>query len=84
MTLRQFPPNSRYSGIATATLEKPNGDQVIYLKRRFVPSPVLFALLQEHMVTEGERLDHIAAHYLGDAELFWRLCDANSALRPDG
>jgi len=31
----------------------------------------------------GERLDHIAAHYFGDPELFWRICDANRAMRPE-
>ena len=31
---------------------------------------------------QGDRLDNIAARYLGDPELFWRLCDANVALRP--
>ena len=37
----------------------------------------------EHMVTEGERLDNITAQYLGDPEQFWRVCDANGAMRPD-
>ena len=36
------------------------------MRRRFVPPQEKFALLQEHTVTEGERLDHIAAKYLGD------------------
>lgn len=31
----------------------------------------------------GDRLDNLAAQYLGDPELFWRLCDANSALHPE-
>jgi hypothetical protein len=34
-------------------------------------------------VTQGDRLDNIAAKYLGDPEQFWRLCDANGAMRPD-
>ncbi|HZT57821.1 MAG TPA: LysM domain-containing protein, partial [Pyrinomonadaceae bacterium] len=37
----------------------------------------------EHTVTQGERLDQIAAQYLGDPEQFWRICDANGALRPE-
>ena len=41
-----------------------------------------FALLQEHAVVEGDRLDNIAATYLGDPEQFWRLCDANRAMFP--
>lgn len=77
-----FPPTSRYYGLATAALTT-NGDRtLVYLRRRFVPQPERFALLQEHTVTEGERLDNITAHYLGDPELFWRVCDANRAMHP--
>jgi hypothetical protein len=77
-----FAPTSRYAATDTAMLEV-DGKEVMYLKRRFVPSPDRFAGLQEHVVTRGERLDVIAHTYLGDAELFWRLCDANGAMRPD-
>lgn len=78
-----FPPNSRYYGIGTHILEGPNKEPIIYLRRRFVPPAEQFALLQEHTVIEGERLDHIAYQYLGDPERFWQLCDANNALHPD-
>lgn len=78
-----FPANSRYHGIDTATLRTPDGRTVVYLRRRFIPPPERFALIQEHTVTEGDRLDNIAAQYLGDPEQFWRICDANAALRPD-
>jgi len=78
-----FSPTSRYHGIDTATLETSDGKTVIYLRRRFVPAPERFALLQEHVVTQGERLDNITAHYLGDPEQFWRICDANGATRPE-
>ena len=81
MTL--FPAASRYYGIETASLETNDGKRVIYLKRRLVPSSDRFALLQEHAVVQGDRLDNITANYLGDPEQFWRLCDANSAMRPD-
>jgi len=77
-----FSINSRYYGIATATLETAEGKTITYVRRRFVPSPENFALLLEHAVTEGERLDNITAHYLGDPEQYWRLCDANGAIRP--
>lgn len=78
-----FAPGSRYYGIATATLALPNGDMAVYLLRRFVPPPERFQLLQEHNVVQGDRLDTLAAQYFGDATLFWRLCDANRALRPE-
>jgi len=34
-------------------------------------------------VVAGERLDIIAGAELGDPLAFWRLCDANDAMRPD-
>lgn len=77
-----FPPTSRYHGIPVATLTTSAGKTVIYLRRRFVPQPERFATLQIHGVGEGERPDHIAHHYLGDALQFWRLCDANRVLNP--
>ena len=78
-----FAPNSRYAGSDTMTLQSPQGISVIYLARRFLPPADSLQLLQEHTVTEGERLDNIAAQYMGDPTLFWRLCDANDAMRPD-
>jgi len=78
----QFAPTSRYFGIDTAALALGGGVGVAYLKRRFLPDAGRFQLVQEHRVAQGERLDTIAAHYFGDPELFWRLCDANDALRP--
>ncbi|MDH3287857.1 MAG: LysM domain-containing protein [Betaproteobacteria bacterium] len=79
-----FPPTSRYFSVETTTLEAPDGKVIVYLKRRFLPQPERFALLQEHVVKQGERLDNITAQYLDDPEQFWRICDANRAMRPDG
>ncbi len=78
-----FSISSRYYGIDTVTLGLAQGKTVVYLRRRFVPPPERFQLLQEHTVTQGERLDHIAARYLGDPERFWQICDANNAMRPE-
>jgi hypothetical protein len=78
-----FPPTSRYYGIDIATLTDADGEQVPYLRRRFVPPSSRFALLREHVVSEGERMDVIAARELGDPEAYWRICDANDAMRPE-
>jgi hypothetical protein len=77
-----FAPTSRYYGLDTTTIAV-DGRPVAYVVRRFVPPPERFQLLQEHAVTQGERLDVIAARYLGDPVLFWRICDANRAMLPD-
>jgi len=78
-----FPENSRYNGIEYAELKTKEGKIIVYLRRRFVPPPEKFDLLEEHMVTEGERLDNITAQYLGDPEQFWRIADANNAMQPE-
>jgi hypothetical protein len=83
MSANNFTFTSRYYGIETAKLERADGKTIIYLRRRFIPPPERFALLQEHFVTQGERLDNITANYLGDPEQFWRICDANCAVRPE-
>ena len=77
-----FPPTSRYAGIDTATIEDADGRVTIFLRRRFVPQPERFALLSEHLVTQDERLDNITALHLDDPEQFWRIADANRAMRP--
>ncbi len=78
-----FPPNSRYHGIDTASMEICDGREIIYLRRRFVPEPERFVLIQEHTVVQGDRPDILAAKYLGDPEQFWRLCDANRVIDPN-
>ena len=78
-----FAPNSRYMGIATSTLVTPDGTTIAYIQRRFLPQPGQLAQLQQHLVVQGDRLDVIAAQYLGDPQLFWRICDANGAMRPE-
>jgi hypothetical protein len=78
-----FSATSRYYGLGTSTLTAADGTAVVYVKRRFLPSPGRFQLIQEHAIVQGERLDNIAAAFLGDPELFWRLADANGAMRPE-
>jgi hypothetical protein len=78
-----FAPNSRYLGIGTSTLITADGRTVSYVQRRFVPQPGQLAQQQQYTVGQVDRLDVIAAQYLGDAELFWRICDANGAMRPE-
>jgi hypothetical protein len=78
-----FPPTSRYFGIETTTIETRDGKTYAYLRRRFLPQPEKFTTLQEHVVVQGDRLDNVTARYLGDPQQFWRVCDANRAMRPE-
>jgi len=77
-----FPANSRYSGLETSTLTTADGVSISYVKRRFLPQPGSMAQVQSYTVIQGDRLDVIAGRYFGDAEQFWRICDANGAMRP--
>jgi hypothetical protein len=78
-----FAQNSRYLGTGTNTMTTASGQNVVYLQRRFVPRAGAFAVLQQYTVQQGDRLDNMAASLLGDSLLFWRICDANGALRPE-
>ena len=78
-----FPPNSRYYGIGTGTLTTADGKTIPYLQRRFTPPPEDFVLLQEYTVVQGDRLDNLAAKYVGDPERFWQICDTNAAMSPE-
>lgn len=78
-----FPATSRYYGIEVAQLATSAQAPVAYVRRRILPSPERFSLLQEHLVSEEERLDNITNRYLGDPQQFWRICDANGVMDPN-
>lgn len=78
-----FSPTSRYNGIEITAMQTADERTIPYLRRRFIPKADNFYVLQVHMVTEDERLDNIAARYLGDPERYWQICDANNAMNPD-
>lgn len=79
-----FPTDSRYYNSATLSYTTAAGETITYLARRFVPQPGApnYATVATHTVVQGDRLDLIAAKYLGDPLMYWLLCDANGALRP--
>lgn len=78
-----FSSSSRYYSIATTTMINNNGEEIVFLKRRFLPQPDNFYVLQQHTIKEGERLDNITNQYYGDPERFWQICDANNAMQPN-
>jgi hypothetical protein len=81
LELTLYPPTSRYYGVATTELTLPDGRVVRYLRRRFLPDATSLVLLAEHRVGDGDRLDNLAARYLGDPLQAWRLGDSNITLR---
>ncbi|MEW6494486.1 MAG: hypothetical protein AB1589_18515 [Cyanobacteriota bacterium] len=77
-----FEHTSRYYNLETAQYTTPDGREIAYKRRRFLPQGQVMPLLQEVMVVEGDRLDLITYNTLGDAEQFWQVCDANNTLNP--
>jgi hypothetical protein len=71
-----FAANSRYAQMSTYTVAMPDG-RVVTAARLPLPQPLPLAGL--HPRSQGDRLDLLAARFLKDASLFWRLCDANNA-----
>ena len=70
---------SRYEDVPDHVLTTPAQGLVRYKRVRFIPpTPASLA----HVVTQGERLDHLAFLAYRDPERFWRICDANVATWP--
>lgn len=84
-----LPATSRYAGVGIAhhVPETEPGVEpvpVAFLRRRLVPRPERFSTLYDVRCVEGDRRDLLAARHLGDAELWWRLADANGVIDPVG
>lgn len=78
-----FEPSSRYYTVEDAILTTKDVDvKVAYKKRRFLPDWSKMIVIQEINVSDGDRLDRIAARVAGDPEQFWRICDANNVMHP--
>lgn len=75
-----FSPNSRYAGAGTYSARTPGGTVVAVTRLPIRAQPPSRGF---HMRDDTQRLDLIAAHYLGDATAFWQLCDAGDTFAPD-
>ena len=79
----RYLPGSRYYGARVRTELGPDGRPVVYLARRLVPDHRLEAPAATQVVSEGTRVDQLAAAMLGDPLQFWRLADMNGAIFPE-
>lgn len=81
-----FDATSRYYNLGVSTLQVTDADGMVrairYVQRRIIPSTESMTTIAEYVVTQGDRLDTIAARYLGDPTQFWRICDANNVFSP--
>lgn len=76
-----FERGSRYETVTEDVYVDAAGHEHPYKLLRILPEPG--ASVHTHVVVAGDRLDLLAHAYLGNPELFWRICDANAALRPE-
>ncbi len=77
-----FESTSRYYHLETATYTTADGRELRYKRRRFLPRADSLPTLVEVTVTDGDRLDLIAARTISSGEQFWRICDAEDAMNP--
>ncbi len=82
LVLDPFSETSRYRGLPLLKFRDASGREIVYVSRRWVPPPGVFAAVGLYEVREGDRIDLIADSQIGDAELYWRIADANAALAP--
>ena len=75
-------PSSRYYGDGVEQMTAPDGTVMAYLSRRIIPQASMYPQTQNYSVVAGDRLDNLAARFLGDPILFWMICDANGARDP--
>jgi hypothetical protein len=75
-----FASNSRYYGLATYVVKRPDGS-VVTATRCALPNPL--PLAGYHRRVTGDRLDLLAARYLNEPTFLWQICDSNNAPSPD-
>jgi len=74
-----FEPPSRYLGVETYVVADRRGREVEVVAVPEAPAQVLAGI---HLLRQGERIDHLAFRYLGDAVLWWRIAELNDAMAP--
>ena len=79
--MASFNPLSRYVKFAQVALGRDrHGREVAYVTpARIAPQ----AELGSHRLRDGQRLDHLANHYLDDPTGYWRLASHNDVMDPD-
>jgi len=76
-------PSSRYYGFGVEQITLANGLTVSYLSRRIIPQMSIYTQTQNYSVVARDRLDNLAARFIGDPILFWMIAEANGVLDAD-
>jgi hypothetical protein len=72
-----FDDKSRYKKAETYTVTDSRGRSVTVVG---VPKAPSLSLLGYHRLIQGQRLDHLAYQYLGEATASWKIAEANEAM----
>jgi len=83
LPIASFPPSSRYADIPVVSHQSEGPAAAVpHLGRRICPQVSRFHIQYEATIVESDRRDTLAATHIGDAELWWRLADANGIIDP--
>ena len=72
-----FDKNSRYAKSSTLILRDARGRQVQVTA--FAPAPQQ-TFRGIHVLRQGERIDHLATHYLSNSTGYWRIAELNDVM----
>ena len=75
-----FDSKSRYADLDTYAVTDRRGRTVAVVP---VPEPPGETSMGIHIMKQGQRLDHLAHKYLGDAAGFWRICELNDVMQAE-
>ncbi|MEV7866256.1 hypothetical protein AB0P17_09180 [Streptomyces sp. NPDC088124] len=78
-----YPRDSRYHDVEIGVHIQADGTEVRYAKRRLLPAlDTAENATAPHVVSSGERPDHLGQRYFGDPGQWWQIADANPVLDP--
>ena len=75
-----FDEKSRYAKLESYEVMDRRGRTVKVVP---VPPAPREEFLGVHLLRQGQRLDHLAAKYLGDPAGFWRICELNDVMHAE-
>ena len=75
-----FDKKSRYANLETYTVTDHRNRKVTVVP---VPDAPSESFLGQHLMKQGQRIDHLAHKYLDDPAGFWRICELNDVMLPE-
>jgi hypothetical protein len=75
-----FDDKSRYAKLPTYRVTDRRGREIEVVPPAPAPAQPLLGI---HVLRQGERLDHLAAKYLGDPAGYWRIAERNGVMLPE-